>query len=47
MYTNIGNISGLWYQGYKQGVKGSLERFSLFNLLIHKTNTGHDACRIF
>ncbi len=48
-HTNIGNISGLWYQGYKPGVKeGHWNVFFFVDLCdtIHKTNTGHDTCRI-
>ncbi len=42
-HTNIHNISGHWYQGYKP--EGALEWVSLLST-IHKTNTGLDACRI-
>ncbi len=44
-HTHIGNISGLWCQGYNQGVKGPWNVFFVdFCKSIHKTNTGHDVC---
>ncbi len=34
VFTNIGNISGLCYQGYKPGVKGPWNGFTLLTFVI-------------
>ncbi len=46
-HTNTGNISRIWYQGYKPGVKGLGMDFIVdFCNTIHQINIGHDACMI-